>query len=310
MQGVLTGFGVVGVVIVVGMLLAHVGIADAKGQRLFARVSFMVATPALVATMLAEADLRALFTHHLGASIGSVALVSVIWLVLGRWVWKRSLPDLVIGTFASSYVNAANLGLPIAAYVIGDVTAVLPMLLTQVLFLQPLGLTVLDLTLARERREKLTPLTVLTRPFRNPITVGAIIGVLLAVTAIELPVVINDSLGLLGDLAVPMNLIAFGMSLRLSPRPGRGEPITQVGTIVILKLIVQPLIGYLLAAHVWHLGPAEVLAVTVIAGLPSAQNVFVIAATYNRALVLARDTVFWTTIGSIASMFVMAVLLH
>ncbi|MGJ3509527.1 AEC family transporter [Enemella sp. A6] len=310
MQGVLTGFGVVGVVIVVGMVLAHVGIADAKGQRLFAQVSFMVATPALVAMMLAKADLRTLFTHQLGASIGSVAAVAIIWLLLGRLVWKRSLPDLVIGAFSSSYVNAANLGLPIAAYVIGDVTAVLPMLLTQVLFLQPLGLTVLDLTLARERREKLTPFSVLTRPFRNPITVGAIVGLLLAVTGLRLPVVINDSLGLLGDLAVPMNLLAFGMSLRLGPRPGRGEPMVQVGSIVALKLIVQPLIGYLLAAHIWHLGPAEVLAVTVIAGLPTAQNVFVVAATYNRALVLARDTVFLTTIGSIASMFIIAVLLH
>jgi hypothetical protein len=35
----------------------------------------------------------------------------------------------VIGTFSSAYVNAGNLGLPIAAYVLGDASLVAPMLL-------------------------------------------------------------------------------------------------------------------------------------------------------------------------------------
>lgn len=310
MPGVLTGFGIVAVVIAVGMLLAHLRIADVHGQRVLARVSFLAATPALMVSMLSEADLRDLFTTNLGASIGSVVITAVIYVLLGRLLWRRKLPELVIGTFAATYVNAANLGIPIAAYVLGDVTAVVPMLLTQVLFLQPLGLTLLDLSLARERGERLSVGSVVSRPFRNPITVGAIVGVLLAVTGFSLPVVLDDSIGLLAALAVPLNLLAFGMSLRNGPLPGRSESLTQVSTVVGLKLVVQPLIGFLLASFVFGATPAQVLAVTVIAGLPTAQNVFVIAASYNRALILARDVVFIATIGSLATILAIAVLLH
>lgn len=310
MPGVLTGFGIVAIVIAVGMLLAHLGIADVHGQRVLARVSFLAATPALMVNMLSEAELRDLFTTNLGASIGSVVITATIYVLLGRLLWRRKLPELVVGTFASTYVNAANLGIPIAAYVLGDVTAVVPMLLTQVLFLQPLGLTLLDLSLARERGDRLSVGKILTRPFRNPITVGAIVGVGLALTGFSLPVVLDDSIGLLAALAVPLNLLAFGMSLRNGPLPGRGESLTQVGTAVGLKLVVQPLVGFLLATFVFGATPVQVLAVTVIAGLPTAQNVFVIAATYNRGLIMARDVVFITTIGSLATILAIAVLLH
>ncbi|SKF62498.1 Uncharacterised protein [Mycobacteroides abscessus subsp. abscessus] len=44
----------------------------------------------------------------------------------------------------------------------------------------------------------------------------------------------------------------------------------------------------------------------VIAGLPTAQNVFVWAARYQKGLGLARDVVFVTTIGSIITIALIA----
>ena len=49
-------------------------------------------------------------------------------------MWRRTAGDTVIGTFASAYVNAGNLGLPIAAYVLGDASLIAPMLLTSLFF--------------------------------------------------------------------------------------------------------------------------------------------------------------------------------
>ena len=79
----------------------------------------------------------------------------------------------MIGTFSSAYVNAGNLGLPIAAYVFGDASLVAPMLLTQLLVLQPLGLLVLDITTARtgdsvSRRRQV--LLIVSRVVRNPLS--------------------------------------------------------------------------------------------------------------------------------------------
>ena len=50
----------------------------------------------------------------------------------------------MIGALCATYVNAGNLGLPIAAYVLGDVALVAPTLLLQMLVMQPIALAVLD----------------------------------------------------------------------------------------------------------------------------------------------------------------------
>jgi malonate transporter len=70
--------------------------------------------------------------------------------------------ELATGALASSYVNADNLGVAIAAYVLGDASYVAPVLLFQVLVLAPVGLTVLAGSRAESRSRLLS--TVLSVP--------------------------------------------------------------------------------------------------------------------------------------------------
>ena len=51
------------------------------------------------------------------------------------------------------------------------------------------------------------------------------------------------------------------------------------------------------------------LAVTVLAALPTAQNIFVHANRYGRGVVLARDAIFATTVLAVPAMFVITALL-
>ena len=311
MRGVLAGFVTIGAVICLGFLLAHIRILDAVSQRLLVRLAFYVASPALMITVLGEADISRIFSANLVASIVSVVVAASAYVLLARLVWRRTAGDTVIGTFASAYVNAGNLGLPIAAYVLGDASLVAPMLLTQLLVLQPLGLAVLDLVTFGGRA--LTTrwqqiLRILSRIVRNPLTVGSLLGLLLSLSGLQLPALIADPLHLVGGMAVPAMLLAFGVSLRLGPLPGSGEPPLQVATIVCLKLLLQPSCAYL-AAKLLGLHGLDVLAVTVIAALPTAQNVFTHAVRYNTGVILARDSIFISTLASVPVLIVIAALL-
>jgi malonate transporter len=311
-QSVLAGFATIAIIIALGVLLAHTRILDAQSQAMLARLSFYVASPALMVTVLGRAEVSLLFSSSLIASLGSVVVAATAAVVLARLVWRRSGSDTVIAVFCASYVNAGNLGLPIAAYVLGDASLIAPMLLAQLVVLQPLGLAVLDATVrvpdpdqsrgARLRRR-------LSQPFRNPLMVGSLVGLLLAVTQVELPRFVADPLVLVGGMAVPGMLIAYGISLRLGPRPGAGEPAVQVATLVALKLVVQPAVAYLLGRFVVGLDGLDLLAVTLIAGLPSAQNVFAIALRYRRAEILARDAIFISTVVSVPVLVLIAGLL-
>ncbi|HEY9293785.1 MAG TPA: AEC family transporter [Microlunatus sp.] len=309
MGGVLQGFVTIVIVIGVGFLIAHLKIAGATAQTVLARLAFFVASPALMVTVLAETDIQQIFSSNLIASITCVAVSATLYVLAARLVFKRSASDTVIGTFCSAYVNAGNLGLPMAAYVLGSASWIVPMLLTQMVLLQPLGLAVLDMTTNAQTTGRGRWMRLITQPFRNPLMIGSLVGLLLSVFSLHLPRWLNDPLHMIGNMAVPAMLIAYGISLRLGPLPGRGEPKIQIGYIALLKLVIQPLVGYLMAAYVLQLGPEAVLAVTVVAALPTAQNVFTHAVRYDRGVILARDSIFVTTVLSLVVLVVIAAVL-
>lgn len=312
MGGVVHGFAVIALVIAVGVLLAHWNVLDSRSQETLSKLTFYIGSPALLVGVLSSADVKTLFSTNLVASVSGVAATAIIQVVLARAVFHRPAGDVAIGAFCSSYVNAGNLGLPIAAYALGDVSAIAPMLLVQLLVLQPAGLAVLDVLTARAKRRMSKAQvirTALWRPVRNPMTIGSVIGVVLSVTGWHPPSVLADSIGMVGGLAVPCMLVAYGVSLRAGPLPGRGEDPAYLSVLVVLKLIVQPLVAWSVGALIVGLTGPPLLAVAVIAALPTAQNVFVFAVRYSTARTLARDAIFLTTILSIPAILAITALL-
>ncbi len=240
MTGVLAGFATIAVVIAFGILLAHVGVVDAAGQRMLSAVAFFLASPALLFTTLLGSDLGQVFSLNIVAiSIGVVATAAVT--VAVAVAKRREVGVTVVAALCSSYCNAGNLGLPIAAYVLGDAALIAPVLLLQLLVLQPLALTVLDVAVSPVR---LSPWRIVSRPLRNPITVGSLAGLLVAVSGWTPPAAVVDPLALVGGMAVPAMLLAYGVSLRLGPLPGRGVPAGELGLAVGLKLLAQPAVAY------------------------------------------------------------------
>jgi len=302
--GVLEGFTTVGFIIAVGIGLAHLKLLDITAQRMLATLTFYVASPALLITMLQDADVHQLFSGNLIASAGSVAIAGGIALAISR-ARRHDLGHTVISTLAASYVNGANLGIPIAVYVIGDATAVVPTILLQLVILQPIALTLLDVAVAGQR---LSWRLALTRPFKNPMTIASAAGLAMALTGWRLPEALHDPIEIIGGISVPGMLIAYGISLRLGPLPGRGVPASELGTLVALKMVVQPVAAYVLG-RLLGLDDHELLTVTVLAGLPTAQNIFVMAVRYQRSVTLARDAVFVSTLTAIPAMLVISALL-
>jgi predicted permease len=294
-SGVLAGFATIIIVIALGFGLAHARILDASAQVMLSKLAFFVASPALLVTVLGDTDVTEVLSRNLAATAIGVGVTAVLYVVVARAVWRRPGPETVIGTLSSVYVNAGNLGIPIAAYVLGDAALVAPTLVLQLLLMQPFALGVMDVLVSPQS----VPWRVIVLgPLLNPLLLGSLVGLVLAVTGASLPAAIRDPLELVGGMAVPAMLIAYGISLRVGPLPGRGASTAELSYITTLKLAVQPLVVYV-AARLLGVDGHALLAVTVLAALPTAQNIFVHATRYNRATVLARDAIFVTTLLSI-----------
>ncbi len=85
MQGVLTGFATIGIIIGLGFLLAQLKVLDASAQGVLTRIAYYVASPALMVTVLGGTDVHRLLSANLIASLAS------------RWRRKRITKSFQIG---------------------------------------------------------------------------------------------------------------------------------------------------------------------------------------------------------------------
>lgn len=306
MLGVLEGFTIIGIVVGLGYLVERLQILPADAGRVLNRFAFFIALPALMFTTLAGADLRIVFSSRLPVAAASfLAMAAVYALVVGA-VMRRGLARTTVGAVGAALLNANNMGLPVAAYVFGDPTQVAPILLFQLLFATPVCLAVFDVL----SRGKVSLATVLSQPVRNPIVLGSALGVLVNLLGWSVPSVVHEPLHMLGGAGIPLILTAFGMSLRgsrpLSVPGQRAETLLAVG----LKVAAMPVVAFLLGRFLFPLAPQDLYAATVLAGLPTAQNLFNFSARYQQNVSLARDIVLLSTVASVpALLLVSAVML-
>lgn len=305
MGGVLIGFGIIGFVILVGWLLARFRIVDQEGRLVLNRTSFFAASPALLFTVLSEADVGLLFSSVLAVAPVAFIAVALIYAVVARIWFTRDPSRIALAATATGYSNINNIGLPVAIYVIGDASFVGPMLLLQLLLLAPALLATLDILSAGRASVG----RILTQPLRNPMLIASALGALVSALEIELPDPVLAPLEILGGAAVPLMLLAFGISLRgerpLQPGSGRKE----VALAVLLKSLIMPVVAFALARFAFGLDEQLVYACTVMAALPSAQNMYQYALRYDRATLITRDIVLLTTFGSLPVMLLIAWLL-
>jgi malonate transporter len=305
MGGVLIGFGIIGAVIAVGYVVGRIDLLGPQGHHVLSRMVFFVLTPCLLFTTISQADVHVLFSRLLVVSAAASLVAAIISVLVLTLVLKRSAAETAIGTMGGAYVNANNIGLPVATYVLGSATFVAPVLLFQLLVLTPIVLAVMDTATNRGSSLGRT----IARPFTNPLLIGSALGVVVAVTGLQIPEPVMQPFVLVGGAAVPVVLISFGMSLvgsrPLQAREGRAD----VVLATVLKLGVMPLVAWLLGAFVFGFEGHELFVAVVLAGLPSAQNVFNYAQRYRTGVVVARDTVLVTTIVAVPVLVVIAALL-
>lgn len=305
MLEIFTGFAVIALAVVVGYVTARLGILGEHARPVLARLTFSVLTPCLLFSVLATADVAALFSALLPVSaIAAVAIMAAFALV-SLLVWRRDAGRVVIGALGAGYVNANNIGLPIALYMLGDAAYSGPIVLLQLLIFAPVALATLDV----HTKGRFSFRAILRATFTNPIIVASLAGLLVAVSGVTLPSIVLDPIDLIGHAAVPVILIAFGMSLAGQRVLERGTGRREVVLATVLKLLVMPVVAFLVGRHGFGLDGQALYAVTVLAALPSAQNVFNYAQRYEVAETLARDVVFLTTVGSLPVLFGIALLL-
>ncbi|MGI5189243.1 AEC family transporter [Promicromonospora sp. CA-289599] len=213
------------------------GASDGAGARaILATLSFTICAPALMFSTLAGTDLAHVVSRGAAVTWATTAALALFTAAVARWVLRLPAGPTAVTTLAAVYVNGGNIGIPLAVYLFDDALAVVPTLLFQLLVLAPLTLAVLDRSGAgapgnagagarrtTARSGWTSVVRVLLAAVRNPITVGTLAGLLVAVvselTGARLPEVALIPFDLIGAAAPPLGLLTFGMTLAVPMPP-------------------------------------------------------------------------------------------
>ena len=292
----------------VGYLLARSGVLGPAAVQVLSRVAFFVASPALLFVTLAHADVGAVFSDALVVTAVSSSVACLLYLPVGL-LRRRPPGETAVGAMASGYVNAGNLGIPIATYALGNAAEVAPVMLFQLTVLAPVFSTVLDLLAARTDGERPPLLRTLTAPAAQPDRDRQ-----------------RGRPGRLGDGPAAARRAAragrarsatwrcprccWRSGCRCGARRGRAQATARrpSSPCCCSRTSCSPRWRSRSASLLGLEGHA-LLAVVVCAALPTAQNVFGYAVRFGQGVTLGRDAGLATTLVSVPVLFTVVALL-
>ncbi|UYQ76998.1 AEC family transporter [Glutamicibacter sp. JL.03c] len=298
MQGVLQGFAVVIILIGIGFCTARFmpqrREAIAKG---LTPLIYYITNPALMFILLAGTDLHAVVGVFTPIALITAVLTGGVYALLATVFCKTPLQRIPAGAMATSYVNAGNIGVPLALYAVGSTTPVVSVLVAQLLIIAPLYMCLFALVSRRHGASGSAPLgRTILKSVANPVTIATFIGALFSWFQIRLPEVLHSPVQMLGDSSIPLLLLAFGMSLYgqkpLADKALRGEVLLGAG----LKVVFMPMAAYLLARVVFGLQGTDLLGVVIMAALPTAQNVLLFSQQFRLNPVVPREVILTSTL--------------
>ncbi len=295
MLAVLEAFAVISVVVAVGAIVGRTGVLGDNARIVLNRVAFHIGVPALLLLNLSHSTLPQIFSSSLLVSALTAIGVMGLGFAVVAVVRCRDRGDAVIASWTASYVNAGNLGIPLTAYVFGSTTEISALILFQSAVMAPIGIAILNSATTPRPSPARQVLALVT----NPIIAASALGLALAAAGLTIDGPIADPLELLADLAIPTVLLAFGISLTTGI--GNAPPTNRIdlAIVVILKTILMPAAAFAIARWGFGAAPEQQVLVTVLAALPSAQNINTYAAVYRRNESLARDATLISTAVSV-----------
>jgi malonate transporter and related proteins len=209
---------------------------------------------------------------------------------------RQSTIQSVIGAYAN--IGYMGPGLTLAA--LGP-SAIVPAALIFV-FDNTLHFTLVPFLMAIGSGEKMklgqTAWFVIKRVISHPFNIATVLGLLAAYTHFVPPAPVDTMLIFLKNAAAPCALFALGVTVAM--RPLRSVPL-EMPVLLVIKLILHPLIVWLILSWLGDFGWEWTMTAVLMAALPPALNVFVIANQYRVYVEQASAAILVGTVVSVVT---------
>ena len=242
---------------------------------------FYLALPSLFFQLISETPLEQLSSwSFISTTIFGTYCTFAITFSLAALMNRGNIPAATIQGLVGSYANSGYMAPGLTLVAFGSAAAVPTALIFS--FENAMLFALVPLMMSLGSPDRADPIAILTKIARSvllhPFIIAIAAGFLFAAFGLEPPRAIDALLTLLSSAAAPCALFALGVGLGLRPPKRLGM---ELPMLVGIKLFVHPMIVYLLLSWVGGFDQIWVYTAVLMAALPPAANVFVLARQYD-----------------------------
>ena len=269
-------------------------------------LSFNILLPLALITYFWQIEFPRIDTLLLLVSFfGSGILIFIIGFQVGNLFFKYKTDDNALLGLSACFGNSVALGIPLMHSLLGKYSVMPYMILVLFHGLVHFTYTTLIIETYRNRSLILSRkiLSTITGLFKNIVLVGIFVGIFLNYTKIMQPKILMNILNNVSDFALPCVLLSLGISLA---KFNLILSFKKSIIFTILKNILHPLLGYIIAKHIFNLEDLLVITITIASALPSGSQTFYFAYRYNAQKDLISSNI---VLSTFVSFFTLSILI-
>ncbi len=286
--------------ILVGYVSRRIGVLGPHATKELNRFVVYLALPALLFDIMANTSWAALYQPGFVATFSIACAIVFVLTVLIRLRRPRHLADACLDALNAAYANTGFIGIPMCLVIFGrdslPPATVATILTVCVLF--AVAIILIEVGLQTERHPARLVLKVGGSLCRNPLLVAPVLGAAVTAAGITIPASGETFLKLLGGSASPCALVALGLFLAEKQPTSQSQP-GGTALLVGLKLLLQPVLAWVLATRVFGLSPALTTMVVLLSALPTGTGPFMLAEFYRREAGVTSRVILTSTVLSV-----------
>lgn len=281
-------------VIVIGYVLKQTGILNDEFVSVANKFNFKVTLPFLVFKDIAGANIREDFdvVFVLFCAIATTVCFFAIWGCVKLFVKDKSM----IGAFvqASFRSSAAVMGIAFIQNIYGTSGMAPLMIIGSVPLYNIYSVIVLTLEAENSGQGKEKIKKALVGIITNPIIIGILLGLLVSLSGITFPTIINKTIQNMASMASPLALIAIGAGFEGRKALAKIKPTIAVA---VIKLVVQTAVFLPIAIQLGFRNE-KIIAILVMLAAPTTPSCYIMAKNMKNDGVLTASAVVVTTLFS------------
>ena len=226
-------------------------------------------------------------------------LIVFLLVLLLSWIRHRNLSSASFDALSASYSNTGYMGIPLCVLALGQDGLAPAIISTFIVFVMfALATVLIEIGILSHKKPHEILWSVTQSLCTNPLLIAPVAGLFWASSELTMYDPISQVLAFLAAASTPCALVSIGLFLM---QKSTAAP-AQAWSISLAKLILQPLIAWVIAGPILELPILWVNAIVILSALPTGTGPFMLAQYYKADGSVISRVVLITTVSSLLTL--------